>query len=517
MIGLRFIALLGTYLFLNSTLAQGFINNGAYVVFNDGGNVVINSSGSYTNLSNGLLKHIGGSNKIWLGGNWQNFGGNSAFFNDGITVVLNGNSQSIQGRDTTRFFNLTIAGSGVKTLESACQVGGQNNPTGRLEILNSVLDLNQFSLHITNPDSTAIIANNGYIISEHDAAINLSTIQWYMGNNLQTFVFPFGTSLGAIPFSFKKRTTKAISLTVSTRKTYNTNNTPFAGLSNVAAVNSMNGLYTQNMDVSSSAVLDRWWDITPSDSVQADLTFRYHGSENTTTIAPTGPIGAQHWNGSSWEEIGGSGTGVTSGVGTVTIGGVLTFSPWVLAATSQPLPVSLLDFSSNCIGSQHEIQWSTISEQNNAFFHLESSVDGIHFQPLISVPGAHYHVGKLNYQYGNRQTNSQSLYYRLSQEDLDGKLTLLKTISQPTCTESGAFGYFNSITNEVILKWDKHFEVEQIVISNATGKVLEIIENDVLYDQDTYRINAYNFATGIYFINILNPSNSESIKIPVYR
>ena len=213
--------------------------------------------------------------------------------------------------------NISIASSAVVTLT------------------NGALLLNDHTLILNNTATTAIAGGSAtaYIVSETNAAINNSIIQWKMGASTGAHIFPFGVNGSYIPFTFSKTTAGDADISVSTRATNSPDNLPLAGVSSVAAVTNMN---SSSGGSAATSVIDRWWDISTSDTVTADLTFTYRGAENTMSVTPTGGITAQHWNGTTWDAPTGNGTGVTSGTGTVSVAGATTFSPWILTAMAAP-------------------------------------------------------------------------------------------------------------------------------------------------------------------------------------
>jgi hypothetical protein len=144
---------------------------------------------------------------------------------------------------------------------------------------------------------------------------------------------------------------------VSTRSTAAANNLPWAGASNIGGpVNQMFSPNGNFPDGSDEVVVDRWWDITNSDPVTADITFSYRGIENTL-IAPydIGFVGPQYWNGSGWISdnlvIGAGAASVSTRVG-YAIGITYTFCPWILSLVLAPLPVELIDFKATCVNNE---------------------------------------------------------------------------------------------------------------------------------------------------------------------
>jgi hypothetical protein len=282
-----------------SAFSQGLINNGAKIVLSGAAQVYIaGNAGHYTSQSAGLITPSSTST-ISLEGNWLNnpSPANNAFSADGGGVVLTGAAQTIGGSSATAFHNLSLAGSGVKTLAvNQTTVGGQSAFTGVLSVGASTLDLNSNTLNVTNSAAGAITRSSGYIISETPSGSNPSTIRWYHRTVGGSKVYPFGVAGSYIPFTFNITTPMANAgayVQVSTRATASSNNQPWA--SGVSHMYSPNVPYT---DGSIPAVIDRWWQVDNSHALTANATFSYRGSENTLNLLyNNGLIGAQYWAG----------------------------------------------------------------------------------------------------------------------------------------------------------------------------------------------------------------------------
>ncbi len=364
-----------------SISSQGLINNGARIVISNTSNIYIDgATGNYTNQNGGLITNSTTGGTITLLGNWINNAANVAFSNDGSTVRLSGAAQSIGGSNSTTFFNLSLLGTNTKTLNINTTVGGIATLTGVLSIGARTLDLNSRTLTVTNPAAGGITYGAGMVLSETNLAVNPSIIRWNMNTNTGAHIFPFGVAGVQIPFTFNKTTAGASNISVSTRATAASNNLPWAGVSNVAAVSIMeSNAGTYYADASIPSVVDRWWDITSSAAVTANLVFSYRGVENTTTSNPTGTLQAQHWNGTSWDAPVGTGGGVIAGVGTVSVTGANTFSPWIISSILIPLPVELSKFDYTCESSKVNFIWTTSNENGNNYFTIEKSFDGLNY------------------------------------------------------------------------------------------------------------------------------------------
>jgi hypothetical protein len=98
------------------------------------------------------------------------------------------------------------------------------------------------------------------------------------------------------------------------------------------------------------------------------------------------------------------------------------------------MPVEYLAFSAlvdreakNETTAKVAIRWSTLSEQDNASYSVERSVDGIHFAEILRVAGQGNTASLVSYQEYDNQPLSGISYYRLRQTDLNGRTSFSKT------------------------------------------------------------------------------------------
>jgi len=369
------------------------------------------------------------------------------------------------------------------------------------------------TINIENPASTGItrdgVTTTGYIKSEEqNSGNNRAKVMWYMGTNTGAHIYPFGYTTGAnnyVPFTFNKTTAGSSDIAVSTRATASSNNTPWAAVSNVAAVANMASAMGNYPDASTPSVIDRWWDITSSAAVTANCTFSYRGAENTTTVNPTGNFGAQHWNGTGWDAAVGTGVGVTSGVGSVTANGLSTFSPWILASLNAVLPIELAKFTIGCENENTIMNWSTASETNNDYFTIDKSYDGIRFFEIAKVYSKANRGGNstsfLNYSFIDYGTSDA--YYKLSQTDIDGKYEVLKTVHNTSCNEKksslDAFAFDKNITLHVNALNDVKYSV---TVLNSLGQNVLVGEFSFTKGFSEQKLDCDFLSNGVYYISI---------------
>ncbi len=333
-----------------------FYNNGSAVTVQSGafvtvqGEVVNNNVGANVGL-------ISNSGLISFSGNWTNTSTSGALMPTTGLVEMTGANQSINGSQPTRFNNLTLLGSGVKTLNVNTFVSGV---TGVLALMARPLDLNSNTLFVTNPLTGAITRTTGYIISETAPFPGYGIVQWNIGNTgAGNYVFPFG-SLAAnyIPLTLNITSPGAQStvggISASTYPTVATpaiNNRPLP--TGVADLN--NNCSTEH----APKMLDRFWVINTNNynvNPVADKQFTYIESEWDPTGASTNLIvesdlQAWHYN-AGWAHLASTNNSATNNQSIITNSdyGVFTLGDY------KKLDLTLIDVDSVvCFGQSNGV------------------------------------------------------------------------------------------------------------------------------------------------------------------
>ncbi|MFM7900510.1 MAG: hypothetical protein ACKPAD_00840, partial [Bacteroidota bacterium] len=98
-----------------------------------------------------------------------------------------------------------------------------------------------------------------------------------------------------------------------------------------------------------------------------------------------------------------------------------------------PLPVSLVDFDvQEGQNGNADVIWVTQSEKVNDYFTIDRSINGDVFEPLAKVDGAGNSNEIKHYTYVDSNPLPGLSYYRLSQTDFDGKVTVCGLVTYRT-------------------------------------------------------------------------------------
>ncbi|GAA4345837.1 fibronectin type III domain-containing protein [Flaviaesturariibacter amylovorans] len=200
--------------------------------------------------------------------------------------------------------------------------------------------------------------------------------------------------------------------------------------------------------IGSGNPLPRVWEVTPSaaPAVPADLGFSWSDGPGTSISV----MNVYHHAAGRWELLP-NGTGVpvqqSGTMRTLTLPGQTAFSPFALAAPATALPVTFLRFTGRRLPDRNELRWTTASEAGNRGFRVERSGDGRFFGRVGYVAsGAPNGTSSAlrDYSFSDRPPHGQRWYYRLVQEDLDGReragsVLMIAAAGQEPLIVEGAF------------------------------------------------------------------------------
>jgi hypothetical protein len=400
---------------------------------------------------------------------------------------------NLQGSDTTISAGLNSALS-VRT---------------RIELLNGQLKLNNNTLSVENGNSSGIIRTAGYINGESSNATNLNRVCW---QNITAGVhnFPFGISPSVyLPVSFTPNSGFGNNVTISTRKTPVANDPyPLPAISFAA---------TASFEL--DYVVDRWWEIT-APAITADVTLTYAGTENTLLPSvATQQLGILVWNGSAFNPPEGSGIGVTSGTGQVSISNTSQFTHWTIVSNTVGLPISLDKFTATIQENTVLLNWSTITEINNDYFTVEKSKDAQTFEPIATIQGAGTSSSLQTYHYTDEVLLPGISYYRLKQTDFDGKFTYssIESVNNSPASKNGI--NIRSISpNPVLDKVNIAFGLAlkgkvSVRVLTTQGRLVREFETDSEAGSQTLELNLSELKSGTYVLSLTSNSMTVTERI----
>jgi len=97
-------------------------------------------------------------------------------------------------------------------------------------------------------------------------------------------------------------------------------------------------------------------------------------------------------------------------------------------APCSALPVGLSFFKGENIQNHNLIEWETFNEVNNDYFYLERSLNGLEWELIKQIEGAGTTTNSIYYDFKDYTFKSQLNYYRLTQVDYNGEISLFNPI-----------------------------------------------------------------------------------------
>ncbi|QKG53953.1 T9SS type A sorting domain-containing protein [Hymenobacter sp. BRD67] len=219
------------------------------------------------------------------------------------------------------------------------------------------------------------------------------------------------------------------------------------------------------------------------------------GNTNPTTlrVARSDPAAS-----GQWQDLGGSYAYpfVTT---TVPFSNFSSDGLFVLADNgNNPLPVTLLSFGAQRQASGVLVNWRTASEQHNAYFEVERSLDGVVFSAVGKVTGAGTSAQAHNYHYLDAQVPGELVYYRLRQADDYSGLSSYSTVAVvpggPAATQLAL--YPNPATDQLIVSLPAQAAGQPLQVFDLRGSAVALPE------LATGVLDVRQLAAGSYFVRV---------------
>lgn len=176
------------------------------------------------------------------------------------------------------------------------------------------------------------------------------------------------------------------------------------------------------------------------------------------------------------------------------------------------LPLNWISFKGALKENYVELDWSTTNEFNTNGFEIERSTDGETYSNIgwVNSLGG---VNLNNYTYNDHSiVKGNKYYYRLKQEDKDGKFTYSSVV---IIAYLGGNKWVNIYPNPVkdnlfIQRQNGSNSNTNIVITDASGKVVYQNVNSL---SSTLEVQTSNWSRGIYIVKLNSDEGSSTIKI----
>ena len=197
--------------------------------------------------------------------------------------------------------------------------------------------------------------------------------------------------------------------------------------------------------------------------------------------------------------------------------------PWTVVAgnpacTGSPLsvtgavilPVTLVDFTASPAGNNVLLRWSTAQEINNRGFTVQHSADGQTWTDLGFVAGAGNSSTTTSYNYSHTTPNSGVNFYRLKQEDIDGRITY-SPVATATIQSNAFFTIANNPGNGTykIFMQASAVNLTELQVADAAGRIILQEKTTTLNPV----VDISRRAPGVYWLRIKKGDDIATVKL----
>ena len=169
-----------------------------------------------------------------------------------------------------------------------------------------------------------------------------------------------------------------------------------------------------------------------------------------------------------------------------------------------PLPVSLTSFTGVNVGEHINLNWHTVSEQNNSHFEVLRSVDGKTFTYIGTVQGNGTSTQQHTYSYIDKSPLSGSNYYRLVQVDFDeSKNVHPEVVFVKASVNSNEFKVYVTAENQIALSVYAEDNITgNLLISDIQGRKVYSHKVNLAKGYNTVHVTEAGSLNGLYIANL---------------
>jgi Leucine-rich repeat (LRR) protein len=187
------------------------------------------------------------------------------------------------------------------------------------------------------------------------------------------------------------------------------------------------------------------------------------------------------------------------------------FSGFFLGSGSNPLPLTLLEFTGMPQGFDVNLQWKTTDEQNTKQFIVQRGQDGTTFDPIGTVAAINT-SGQHQYGFIDKHPFTSNNFYRLKMQDVNDQFTYSPIVEVSIANLPVVFtAYPNPATSFTRLTFSStsssNFTIE---ISDVTGNILTRMAGMAAAGSNNFDIDLHGYAPGTYVITFSDVEHGRS-------
>lgn len=212
--------------------------------------------------------------------------------------------------------------------------------------------------------------------------------------------------------------------------------------------------------------------------------------------------------------------GMSCGATVTCVGGTIyaneqpPFNPLDLNICGEALPVTFVSLSTTSTTDGVLVEWATAMEENNDFFTIERSVDGINFEAIGQTSGAGNSRELIHYTFADTDPLSGVTYYRIRQTDFDGQYDYSNVTFVSTAVEMSLFPNPAISGGPITITAGLHQKEELLLtVIDMNGRTL-LEENFIFSENNSQTVN-HRLVPGVYIVKLTGHAESQQQKLIV--
>lgn len=163
------------------------------------------------------------------------------------------------------------------------------------------------------------------------------------------------------------------------------------------------------------------------------------------------------------------------------------------------LPLQLLLFNAGYANNAVNLWWNTTNELNTAFFEVERSIDGIHFNTIKTIAGKNNGASNA-YTFTDVNPVSGTAYYRLKITDKDGTVKFSKVVVINNSIQDKLVVYPNPVATSLTFTHSAAKSNAIAQVTDVNGRIVISTKLAVNTTQSTLDVSA--LAPGVYMLSV---------------
>lgn len=169
-----------------------------------------------------------------------------------------------------------------------------------------------------------------------------------------------------------------------------------------------------------------------------------------------------------------------------------------------PLPINLSYFKGQATEEGALLTWETLAEESNAYFTIEKSRDGVHFEELTRVKGAGDSDVPLQYKHLDKHPYKLT-YYRLRQTDYDGTFEVFNIVTVSVRDKAEDIKVFPTIVRDRLVNVELPSATQTLegTLVDLSGRI--ILRTNLQEGRNALELPAA-LQNGMYILRIYDPA-----------